>query len=511
MAVHGKERTAPDVGADPDLSEPLALSDGLEEDTLSGAEVRKRAAAGVLLLAGRGVALQVFSFASNLVLARLLLPRDFGLIALGTAVMTFGSLMATTGVASALIRQPHPPEREDYQAVVGFQLLLTVGVAALVIPSAAPFGGAGPLAALMVTSLPLLALRTPGAVALERALLFRRLVTVEVTENVLYYAWAITTVALGFGVWGLATGVVVRTLGGTVAMLAVAPIGLVRPTWSWTRLRPIVKFGAQLQGTGAMNFVRDQGFNVAVAAVAGVTTLGLWTLVFRVVYVPGVLLQALWRVSFPAMARLMGGGEDPRPLIERATGMVAVANGAAVTAIVGAGPNLLPELFGPQWADASDALPAAGLALLVVGPISVAAAGYLAAAGKAGTILKGSILHTIALFVVALPLLPMLGLWALGLGLLVSCVVEAVVLGRETRRGSKARVVGPMAGPTVAAIAASAAGWWIGSAEGASLLATSLCGAGAEILYLGLLFVTCRRLLIEVGQTGINAIRAARR
>jgi len=232
--------------------------------------------------------------------------------------------------------------------------------------------------------------------------------------------------------------------------------------------------------------------------------------VFRVVYVPGVLLQAIWRVSFPAMARLLSTGEDPRPLIERATALVAVANGAAVTAIVGAGPGLLPGLFGSQWAGASDALPAAGLALLVVGPISVGAAGYLAAAGEAGTILKGAILHTVALFVVALPLLPMLGLWALGLGLLASCLVEAAVLGRRTRRLSNARMVAALAAPTAAAIVAGAVGWEIGSATDGSLLTAGLCGAGAEALYLGILLVIRRRVLVDTGRGIASAIRAVR-
>jgi len=478
------------------------------EEVLSGAEVRKRARTGVLLVVGRGAALQLLSFVGNLVLARLLLPRDFGLIALATAVMTFGSLMATSGVGAALIRRPEQPEREDYQAVVGFQLLITTGLAALVIPIAAPLGGAGALAALMVTSLPLLAFRTPGAVALERTLRFRPLIVVEITENILYYTWAITAVALGFGVWGMATGVVARTIGGTIAMLVIAPVGLIRPRWDWPRLRPIVKFGAQMQGTGAMNFIRDQGFNVAVAAIAGVTTLGLWTLVIRVVEVPLVLLKALWRVSVPAMARLMGGGEDPRPLIERATGLIAVAIGGIVTAIVGAGPGLLPALFGSQWAGASDAIPAIGLHLMIAGPVSAAVGGYLVAAGDAGTILKGAILHTAALFAVALPLLPALGVRALGVGLLTAGLVEALILGRRTQRESGARLVGPMATPILAAAGASALGWWVGSGGGDSLLAATLCAAGAEIVYLGIMFLVSRRALLDTGRVILGAVRA---
>jgi O-antigen/teichoic acid export membrane protein len=506
MPTPGEQSGMP-TEADPELADSIPVLNEPEEEQLTGAQVRQRAAAGALLVAGRGAALQVLSFGGNLVLARLLVPRDFGLVALGTAVITFGSLMANSGVGSALIRRPEPPARADYQSVVGFQLVLTVGLAALVIPLSLVFGKGGAVAAVMVSSLPLLALRTPGAVALERLLLYRRLVAVEITENVLYYGWAITTVALGFGVWGLATGVVVRTLGGTIAMLAVAPVGLLRPRLDWTRLRPIVKFGAQLQGTGAVNFIRDQVFNLAVAATAGVATLGLWTLVIRVMYVPGILFQALWRVSFPAMSRLMGAGEDPRPLIKRSTGLVAVATGAALTGIVGAGPHLLPGLFGSQWGGASDAVPSAALGLLLVGPVSVSAAGYLAAAEMAGTILRGAILHTAALFIIAIPLVSTLGLWALGLGLLASCLVEAVVLGRGTWRGTGVNVAAQMLVPTVAAVVAGAAGWFAASEVGTSLFVAILFGIAAEALYIGIVFAWGREIFLDTSRTLIRAIR----
>lgn len=486
------------------------LNDDPDGDSLSNAEVRQRAAAGALLVAGRGAALQVLSFGGNLVLARLLLPRDFGLIAIGTAVITFGSLMATTGVGAALIRRPEPPQKEDFRAVVGFQLLLTAAVSAVVWASAAPFGQAGALAAVMSTSLPLLALRTPGAVALERALLFRKLVAVEVTENVLYYAWAVTTVALGWGVWGLATAVVARTIGGTVVMLLVAPWGFVWPGWSWARLRPILGFGALLQGTGAMNFLRDQLFNVAIAAVAGVSTLGLWTLVIRIMYIPGVLFEALWRVSFPAMSRLIAAGEDPRPIIERATGLVAVAAGALLTGVVGAGPGLLPALFGDQWAASAQALPAVALGLMIVGPISVAAAGYLAATGDAATGLRGAVLHTLALFAVALPLVPFFGLWGLALGTLASCLVESLVIGLKASRKSHARIFASSTVPTLAAVAASAVGWLLNSQLEHSLWGAVVCGALAEGLFLCTLLLTRRALLLDTAHAVAGAVRATR-
>jgi O-antigen/teichoic acid export membrane protein len=181
--------------------------DEVIEETIAVGEVRRRAAAGAALLAGRGAALQLLAFGAGIVLARLLVPHDFGLVALGTTIMYFGSLMANYGLGSALIRRPEALERDDLAAVVGFQLVLTGALAALVASSAAFFGRAGLLAAVMVASLPITAFRSPGAIALERRLSYRPLIAVEVLENGVYYGWAIATVVAGWGVWGLATAV----------------------------------------------------------------------------------------------------------------------------------------------------------------------------------------------------------------------------------------------------------------------------------------------------------------
>jgi O-antigen/teichoic acid export membrane protein len=265
-----------------------------------------------------------------------------------------------------------------------------------------------------------------------------------------------------------------------------------------------------MQGTGAMTFVRDQGFNVAVAAVAGVSTLGLWTLVVRIIQIPGVLLTALWRVSFPALSRLLAAGEDVRHTLERGSALVAIAAGAILTPIVGAGPHLVAAVFGAPWADAADALPAVGLGLMIVGPVSVAAAGYLAASGDAATVLKSATFHTIAIFAVALPLLPWLGLWALGFGTLVSCVVEAAILGVKAGRDSGARIFAPTVAPTAVAVVASGTGWYLGTVLEHSLLSAVVCAALAELIYLGVLVVVKKSVMAELRGTIVRSIRPAR-
>jgi hypothetical protein len=68
---------------------------------------------------------------------------------------------------------------------------------------------------------------------------------VEIIEQLSYYAWGVTTILLGAGVWGLASASVVKALVGTAAMLAVSPIARMSPSYSWRRLRPMLGFGVK--------------------------------------------------------------------------------------------------------------------------------------------------------------------------------------------------------------------------------------------------------------------------
>jgi O-antigen/teichoic acid export membrane protein len=326
--------------------------------------------------------------------------------------------------------------------------------------------------------------RVSGFIQLERDLLFRQVAMIDVIETVAYLIWAIGSVLLGAGVWGLATATVFRALVATGFVLRAAPIRVFRPRRSLSEIRHILKFGARFQAINLVNLVRDQGLNIGIAAVAGLGTLGIWSMAFRFIQVPFLLFDSLWRVTFPAMARLIEAGEDPRPAVERMLTRSAVFTGALLSTLVGATPALIPALFEPQWQPIVDVLPWACAGLLVGGPISVSVAGYLFARGDAGTALRGAILHTFASLVLSLTLLPVIGVTALGIGLFVSALVEGAVLGTRAWGTHGIGIVGPLVVPTAASIAAGAAGWIVADEVSPDIPAAIAGGAVALTIFL---------------------------
>jgi O-antigen/teichoic acid export membrane protein len=480
-------------------------------DSLDRPDLRRRASAGVFVVATRGLVIALVGLVGTVVVARLLTPKDVGAVAIGLTLVLLVGVLSDGGLGAGLIRRPQPPSPDELQALTALQLTVAAGSAFAIGAVALRFGDTGRVAGLMATAAPLLALQLPGRILLERSLSYRPLAVLEVSQVVAFNVWAIAFVAAGFGVWGFATAVFARTVVGLAVVARVSPVGIPVPRFSWRQARPLIAFGLRFQVVAAAWFARDQGLMLLIVTVASVATVGLWTLAKRLLEVPYLLLAPLWRVSFPTMSRVVAAGDDPAPLIERAAAMTAVAIGTILAALAASAPGLVPGLFGEPWRESSSVLPPACLGLGIAGSISVATQGFLYAVGDAAAVLRSVLLQTIALFAVTLPLLPKLGVGAVGIGLLVSFLVESAVLIRATSAHLRVALVRLLAVPVVAGVVAAGSGWLLARSAGADLAAGLAGAACAVLVFHGALLVFRRTLVFDTFTFALESLRAAGR
>jgi O-antigen/teichoic acid export membrane protein len=346
-------------------------------------------------------------------------------------------------------------------------------------------------------------------VLLERALLYQRLVVVEVLGVACYFAWAISTVLIGFGVWGLATATVVRAMAGAAAMAWACPEGLIRPRLSIRLIKPLLGFGLRFQAVDATWLLRDLSLNAAVASFCGVSSLGLWTLAKRIMEAPYTIFHSLWRVSFPTMSRLLAKKENATALVEQAVAVAAVGTGLVLTGLAGAAAGLIPGVFGEQWHIASTVIPWACLGMAVGGCISVATQGFLYASGDATSVLRAEIMQAVSWFAVTIPLLPVIGVVAVGIGWSVSSGVAALVLGRATTRHVQARLFRPLVAPVAVGVCSASIGWVITVRGGAELLSGALGGGCAMALFVAGMAVSNRKHLAMTYRFVADSVRAA--
>ncbi|MET9730999.1 oligosaccharide flippase family protein [Streptomyces sp. NPDC006458] len=479
------------------------------DEALSDDELRQRAKAGVFLVSTRGLVILLLGFAGNVIVARLLNPHDFGVVAIGMSFVLFAGLVSDGGLGAGLIRRREPPSDEELGALSALQLGVTVAMTALAVAVAVPLGRIAWVTAVMVASMPFVALQFPGRILLERALLYRRLVVVEMTQVLCFQGWAIGTVAAGFGVWGLATATVVRAVTGTVVMGFVCPAGLVRPRPEFRLIRPLVGFGLRFQAVSATWLLRDQVLNLCVAALGGVAQLGLWTLAKRLMEIPYLVMQSLWRVSFPTMSRLSADEERSARLVQQAVDIASVGMGFVLTVLAGSAPGLVPGIFGAQWREAAVVVPWACLGLAVGGVVSVATQGYLYAIGDAQAVLRASLLSAVTWLAVALPLLAPLGVVSVGLGWALSAAVEALVLGRATTRRIPVRLLRPLIAPTLLGVCGASLGWTVAAQGGGTLGSGIAGGACAAALFTAGMTVVDRRLVRQTYGFAAASVRAA--
>jgi O-antigen/teichoic acid export membrane protein len=457
-------------------------------------ETGRRAAAGAAVLIARGAVILVLGVGANVVLARLLTPRDFGLVALGTVLVVFGTFLADGGLGAGLIRRAAEPATRELRAVSAAQLALTAGVAVAAALVAIPIGRDGFIVATMVAALPIAMLKVPSVIVLERRLDYGPIAKVDLIEAAAFYAWALLTVALGAGVWGFATAVVARAVAGVVAMAWLGPVGLLRPRWSWADLRPVIGFGAKFQAAVVVGLVRDQSLNVGIAALAGTATLGIWNLGWRVLQIPFMVFGTLGRVAFPAMARVVSAGEDPRPAMERGGAAVAVLAAAVLTVLVGFAPAL-PVVLGPGWEDVPAILLWSGLAMIASFPVVLSSSPYLFASDAAGVVVRAAVVGAVTWLAVALSLASSIGAPAAGIGWCAGVLVQMPLLARAAAARSGAAVAHSVGLPIAIGLTGAAAGWVAADTAGGTVAAGILGAAVGEAILFGALLALRRRAI----------------
>jgi O-antigen/teichoic acid export membrane protein len=484
--------------------------DRIEEPTLSGTDVRRRALSGLVTLGLRSLITRGLGLLGNVALARLLAPEAFGYIAFGYALVVLGGYISTGGLAASLVNRAEPPRRAELQSVVAFQLLLTLAAAAIMGLLGFVAGTTAWLAAIMMLSLPFDVLKGPNALGLERQLNYRPLATVEVVEILAYNILAVGSVLAGAGVWGVAVAAVMRAVIGSALLSINGPYGLVGPRWSWHLVRPLLGFGVRFQASGLVMVARDQGLNLVISAIAGIATLGLWSVAWRLLQTVYLLFESLLRVLFPAMARLLEQEGSIGPTLERGIRLASTSTGLAVVPLIGCSHLLVPVVFGERWNETAAILPWAGVALLISGPVSASVNGFLYARGDASTVLRLGTVQALIWVVGTAVLLPLLGPVGIGIAMLLSALVELALYDRAVSVATGIHPAVAVLPPCVCAIAAGVGGLLLEDHFSANVMSLALLIAVVQIAYLLLMMVTGnRQVLIQLLRLGRTALGRA--
>lgn len=278
--------------------------------TESPSDLTTRSVSNVLWAAWGTGAHAVLNLVTLAILARLLTPAQFGVVAAALVVISLSKIFYQLGLGPALVQRATLEPRHlatGFIASVVFGVSLGLGLWAL-----APLAGAVfrmpevvPVLRALAWMFPLLGLALVSASELERNMEFRWLANLDVvTFGLGYGAVGITLALMGAGVWALVAGHLGRTVLHVVALIVKRPPPLrVRP--EWRAFRELMYYGGGHTIARVGNFFAHQSDNVIVARWLGAEALGFYGRAYKLMAYPaGLFAGVLDTVLFPAMSKV---------------------------------------------------------------------------------------------------------------------------------------------------------------------------------------------------------------
>lgn len=317
-------------------------------------------------------------FVSVLILARVLSPEDFALVALVLAILAFIDIV-DVGVGGALIWLDRD-EAERSRSVVFTLNLVVVSALIVVLNLLAPWiadlahGDPRTTDVLRLLSLSVLvrALGQTHDALLARDLDFRRRLVPDLLGGLVKGGASVVLALAGAGVWSLVFGQLAGTTVRTVLLWVFVPF---RPRIEFGfdgRARRLMQYGAPVIATAIIANGAASIDYILVGKYLGLLALGFYVIAFRLPEL--IILQALANIHtvlFPFYARAREDGDalDARYLTTlRIAALVVAPIPAALTAL---SLPIILVVFGSTWEPAAGVMPgiAIGMALLVIGGI----------------------------------------------------------------------------------------------------------------------------------------------
>lgn len=298
----------------------------------------------------------VFQFGQMTVLARLLSPAEFGLVALSNLILTFFQLFTNLGFSGSIIYK-----QEEDRTVLSTLYLLNIGLGALifgVIQLAAPTIAAfnhearlGPVLRLSSFYFLIVYLGQLYLFLMEKELRFRTIAITEILGTVL---GTFTTLALAYRGMHELSLVIGQLVGQGLRTTLQVVFGhsLFRPrlAFAFSRVREHLQFGLYNLGDGVLGFVQANYDNLFIGFILGNEMLGFYTLAYQLgVYPITKLNPIILQVAYPVLARMQHDNAELKRSYLKILDILSYCNFPLLAGLFITADSIVPLLYGPGW------------------------------------------------------------------------------------------------------------------------------------------------------------------
>ena len=299
-------------------------------------------------------------FISTVILARLLTPSDYGIVAIATLIVGTLEIFTQTGQYNAIVRHPNPT-REHYDSVWTVSLLLGLGLG-LMIWAMTPLTTAyfhepraAPVVEILAVRTMMLGLQNVGIINFSRDLNFGRQFYFNMIPRLVSFF-----VTVGFAIvlrnyWALVIGIVSQNIAAVILSYVMDSY---RPWFCFKKVREIWSFSIWSLFKNLGLYVNSQIDKIAVGGFAGAAAMGRYDVAQDVAISPSQeLINPVVNALMPVMAKVQNDVEKRRELY-----LTTLSWSALICASAGVGVALVAEdmtdlILGPKWHDVWPLIP----------------------------------------------------------------------------------------------------------------------------------------------------------
>lgn len=345
-----------------------------------------------------------------ILLGRLLLPADFGLVAMVAVVINFISLFKDAGLAQATV-QRDTISHAQISSLFWLNTLLSVGLAGLVVASAPllvwVFDEPRLLSLTMVLAIPLIlsGVSLQHRALLQRNMRFTDIARAEVLGMAFGGAIGVLFALWGFGFWSLAF---MQIANMAVFSLLVWTLAAWRPgrIVRGSGILDMLRFGLNLSGFSFLNYLSRNADKFLLGKAAGISALGQYSLAYRLLLLPIIQINGpVASVLLPALSRLRTDPVAYEALYLRYTRWIAWSTVVPIASATLWGESIIVWILGEPWREAGQLFEILAIAAMLQ-PISNLVGLLFTSAGKTREMLYWGIFATgitVSGFLIAFP------------------------------------------------------------------------------------------------------------
>jgi O-antigen/teichoic acid export membrane protein len=318
-------------------------------------DIRGKIAQGAAWMIGLKVIDSMLGVASTIILARLLVPSDFGVVAMALSMIALLEVMTAFGFDNALIQRSNV-DRSHMDTAWTLNLCFGLGIACLLLALANPASifydepRLAPIMYFLALGWLVSGAENIGVVTFRKEMNFRKEFIFTLLKRMSSFAVTIPLAIILRNYWALAAGIVAGKFLSTTLSYLVHPY---RPRPSLAGIQDLIRFSAWIFLTNFANFVAIRLSDFVLGRLSGARALGLYNLSREIgALATSEFVSPINRAAYPGYAKLANDRATLRSVFVEAMGLItfiAIPAGFGVAAVDA---PLILLAFGQAWVDA---------------------------------------------------------------------------------------------------------------------------------------------------------------